>query len=162
MAANASMEEFESLLNESLERETPEEGTVVKGKVIAVENGQAIIDVGFKVEGRVDLKEFAAPGKPAEIGVGDTVEVFLDRVAAFAYPRSAYLLDPDAVGLLDEEELALKSHLVELIDALEGDPRFAELLRVPHTKRHPALTEVRELLGSLGWRAARKPSRPRE
>ncbi|MDH3669011.1 MAG: 30S ribosomal protein S1, partial [Paracoccaceae bacterium] len=80
MAANASMEEFETLLNESLERETPEEGTVVKGKVIAVENGQAIIDVGFKVEGRVDLKEFAAPGKPAEIGVGDTVEVFLDRV----------------------------------------------------------------------------------
>ncbi len=80
MSAHASMEEFETLLNESLERETPEEGTVVKGKVIAVENGQAIIDVGFKVEGRVDLKEFAAPGKPAEIGVGDTVEVFLDRV----------------------------------------------------------------------------------
>ena len=80
MSATASMEEFEALLNESLERETPEEGTVVKGKIIAVENGQAIIDVGFKVEGRVDLKEFAAPGKPAEIGVGDTVEVFLDRV----------------------------------------------------------------------------------
>jgi small subunit ribosomal protein S1 len=74
------MEEFESLLNESLERATPEEGTVVKGKVIAVENGQAIIDIGFKVEGRVDIKEFASPGKPAEIKVGDDVEVFLDRV----------------------------------------------------------------------------------
>jgi small subunit ribosomal protein S1 len=74
------MDEFEALLNESFERETPEEGTVVKGKVIAVENGQAIIDVGFKVEGRVDLKEFAAPGKPSEITVGDEVEVFLDRV----------------------------------------------------------------------------------
>jgi small subunit ribosomal protein S1 len=80
MPATASMDEFEALLNESFERETPEEGTVVKGKVIAVENGQAIIDVGFKVEGRVDLKEFAAPGKPAEISVGDEVEVFLDRV----------------------------------------------------------------------------------
>jgi small subunit ribosomal protein S1 len=74
------MDEFEALLNESLAHETPEEGTVVKGKVIAVENGQAVIDVGFKVEGRVDLKEFAAPGKPAEIQVGDEVEVFLDRV----------------------------------------------------------------------------------
>jgi len=80
MPATASMDEFEALLNESFERETPEEGTVVKGKVIAVENGQAIIDVGFKVEGRVDLKEFAAPGKPSEIVVGDEVEVFLDRV----------------------------------------------------------------------------------
>ncbi len=80
MSATAAMEEFEALLNESLERDTPKEGTVVKGKVIAIENGQAIIDVGFKVEGRVDLKEFAAPGKPSEIVVGDEVEVFLDRV----------------------------------------------------------------------------------
>jgi small subunit ribosomal protein S1 len=80
MPATATMDEFEALLNESFERETPAEGTVVKGKVIAVENGQAIIDVGFKVEGRVDIKEFATPGKPAEIAVGDEVEVFLDRV----------------------------------------------------------------------------------
>ncbi len=80
MSATAAMEEFEALLNESLERDTPKEGTVVKGKVIAVENGQAIIDVGFKVEGRVDLKEFATPGKASEIVVGDEVEVFLDRV----------------------------------------------------------------------------------
>ena len=48
MSATATMDEFEAMLNESLERETPKEGTVVKGKVIAVENGQAIIDVGFK------------------------------------------------------------------------------------------------------------------
>ena len=31
--ANATMEEFEALLNESLEMDTPEEGSVVKGKV---------------------------------------------------------------------------------------------------------------------------------
>jgi len=80
MTATATMEEFEALLNESLEKDTPDEGSVVKGKVIAVENGQAIIDVGFKVEGRVDLKEFANPGQPAEIEVGDEVEVFLERV----------------------------------------------------------------------------------
>ena len=80
MPATATMEDFEALLNESFEHETPSEGSVVKGSVIAVENGQAIIDVGFKVEGRVDLKEFAAPGQAPEIAVGDTVEVFLERV----------------------------------------------------------------------------------
>jgi len=74
------MEEFEALLNESLDIDTPSEGSVVKGRVIAIEAGQAIIDVGYKMEGRVDLKEFANPGETAEIQVGDEVEVYLDRV----------------------------------------------------------------------------------
>ncbi|MEX1233979.1 MAG: 30S ribosomal protein S1 [Roseovarius sp.] len=77
MAQDTSMEAFEALLNESFEMDTPEEGTVVKGKVIAVEAGQAIIDVGYKMEGRVDLKEFADPGEQPNINVGDEVEVFL-------------------------------------------------------------------------------------
>ncbi|PTN02459.1 SSU ribosomal protein S1P [Rhodovulum imhoffii] len=80
MAQNTSMEEFEALLQESFEIDTPEEGSVVKGRVIAVEAGQAIIDVGYKMEGRVDLKEFANPGEAPEISVGDEVEVYLDRV----------------------------------------------------------------------------------
>ena len=71
------MEEFEALLNESFEMDTPNEGSVVKGKVIAIEAGQAIIDVGYKMEGRVDLKEFANPGEAPEIAVGDEVEVYL-------------------------------------------------------------------------------------
>jgi small subunit ribosomal protein S1 len=80
MAAQASMEEFEALLNDSFELVTPDEGSVVKGTVLAIEAGQAIIDIGYKMEGRVDLKEFAQPGQPPEIAVGDTVEVFLERV----------------------------------------------------------------------------------
>jgi small subunit ribosomal protein S1 len=78
--AKTSMEEFEALLNESFEIDTPAEGSVVKGKVIAIEAGQAIIDVGYKMEGRVELKEFASPGEAPNISVGDTVEVYLDRV----------------------------------------------------------------------------------
>ena len=77
MAQNVSMDEFEALLNESFEMDTPQEGSVVKGKVIAIEAGQAIIDVGYKMEGRVELKEFANPGEAPEVSVGDEVEVFL-------------------------------------------------------------------------------------
>ncbi|MDP1670034.1 30S ribosomal protein S1 [Phaeovulum sp.] len=80
MSAKATMEDFEALLNESFEIDTPAEGSVVKGKVIAIEAGQAIIDVGYKMEGRIDLKEFANPGETPSIKVGDTVEVFLERV----------------------------------------------------------------------------------
>ncbi len=74
------MEEFEALLNESFEMDTPDEGSVVKGRVIAIEAGQAIIDIGYKMEGRIELKEFADPGESPKIEVGDEVEVFLDRV----------------------------------------------------------------------------------
>jgi len=74
------MEDFEALLNESFEIDTPAEGSVVKGRVLAIEAGQAIIDVGYKMEGRIDLKEFAGPGDNPDIKVGDVVEVFLRQV----------------------------------------------------------------------------------
>ncbi len=73
------MEEFEALLEESFEKTTPKEGHVINGKVIAIEAGQVIVDIGYKVEGRVDLKEFGA-GEADEVIIGDEVEVFLDRV----------------------------------------------------------------------------------
>jgi small subunit ribosomal protein S1 len=74
-------DDFAALLNESLggENETFE-GKVVKGIVTAIENDMAVIDVGLKSEGRVALREFAAPGQRAELAVGDEVEVFVDRV----------------------------------------------------------------------------------
>ena len=75
-----SMAEFEALLAESFEIDTPQEGTVVKGKVIAIEAGQAIIDIGSKMEGRVDIKEFANPGENPEVAIGDEVEVYFERV----------------------------------------------------------------------------------
>ena len=80
MSALATMEAFEKLLNESLDSSTPKEGEVVNGSVIAIEAGQAIIDIGYKMEGRVDLREFSIPGQPPELSIGDTVEVYLEKV----------------------------------------------------------------------------------
>ena len=80
MSALATMEAFEKLLNESLDSSTPKEGEVVNVSVIAIEAGQAIIDIGYKMEGRVDLREFSIPGQPPEISIGDTVEVYLEKV----------------------------------------------------------------------------------
>jgi small subunit ribosomal protein S1 len=74
-------DDFAALLNESLggENETFE-GKVVKGTVTGIENDMAVIDVGLKSEGRVPLREFAAPGQKAELKIGDEVEVYVDRV----------------------------------------------------------------------------------
>jgi len=73
-------ESFAALLDESLGTGSGLEGTVVKGRVLAIENDTVLIDVGLKSEGRVQLKEFATPGRPPEIKPGDTVEVYLERM----------------------------------------------------------------------------------
>ncbi len=72
-------ENFADLLDESFGDTGPAEGSVLKGTVIAIENDAAIIDVGLKSAGRVALKEFGAPGAKADLKIGDTVEVFLER-----------------------------------------------------------------------------------
>jgi small subunit ribosomal protein S1 len=77
---NPSMDDFTALLEESFKSHGLEEGNVVTGRVIAIEKEYAIIDVGLKTEGKIALKEFALAGQAPKIAVGDTVEVFLDRV----------------------------------------------------------------------------------
>ncbi|NCN84219.1 MAG: 30S ribosomal protein S1 [Sphingomonadales bacterium] len=74
-------DDFAAMLNESLGGEDQGfEGRVVKGTVTGIENDMAVIDVGLKSEGRVALREFAAPGQKADISVGDEVEVYVDRI----------------------------------------------------------------------------------
>ena len=77
---NPSRDDFAAMLDASFNEETNAEGTVVKGKIIAIENDLAIIDVGLKTEGRVPLREFRSPGQDKDLVVGDEVEVFLDRI----------------------------------------------------------------------------------
>ncbi len=74
------IEDFAALLEESLGERDALERTVVKGRVISITNDMALIDVGLKSEGRVPLREFAVPGQPADIKVGDEVEVFVERL----------------------------------------------------------------------------------
>ena len=68
-------ESLAALLDESLGDVERLEGTVLKGIIIAIEGDSALIDVGLKSEGRVALKEFNEAGQPAELKVGDEVEV---------------------------------------------------------------------------------------
>jgi small subunit ribosomal protein S1 len=79
-AGTTSREDFAKLVDESFSNGHLQEGAVVKGTVVAVERDVAVIDVGLKTEGRVALREFAGPGRSAEIKVGDTVEVYLERI----------------------------------------------------------------------------------
>ena len=78
--AAPSREDFASMIEESFGGGHLQEGSVVKGTVVGIEKDVAVIDVGLKTEGRVALREFAGPGRGNEVKVGDTVEVYLERV----------------------------------------------------------------------------------
>jgi small subunit ribosomal protein S1 len=71
-------DEFAALLGESMSEDDVFEGSVVKGTVTAIEKDLAVIDVGLKMEGRVQLREFATAGK-SDLKVGDVVEVYIER-----------------------------------------------------------------------------------
>ena len=70
-------ENFAELLEESFSKEIKKVGSLVKGRVVAIEKEAAVVDIGFKSEGRVSLKEFTHPDKKPI--VGDTVEVFFEQ-----------------------------------------------------------------------------------
>src|SRR5262249_29827989 len=53
------------------------EGEIVRGTVLAVDDKEVLVDVGFKSEGTIPLSEFR---DPHGLKVGDTVEVFLEKM----------------------------------------------------------------------------------
>src|ERR1700723_4247586 len=79
-AAAPTRDDFASMIEESFSDGHLQEGSVIKGTVVAIEKDMAVIDVGLKTEGRVALREFAGPGRDSELKVGDQVEGFLDRI----------------------------------------------------------------------------------
>lgn len=78
-ADRAGSEDFAALLDATLGPDTGFAGSVVTGRVVRVDDDVAVVDVGLKSEGRVPLKEFAAPGQKAEVKPGDLIELFVER-----------------------------------------------------------------------------------
>ena len=78
--AGAPSEDFAALLEESLSGISKFEGQVVKGRIIAIENDVALVDVGLKSEGRIPVREFSVQDTDPVVIVGDEVEVFVERL----------------------------------------------------------------------------------
>jgi small subunit ribosomal protein S1 len=77
---NPSREDFAALLEESFITNDLAEGSVVKGRIIAIEKDMVVIDAGLKVEGRVALKEFGAQAKDGSLKPGVMVDIYVERI----------------------------------------------------------------------------------
>ena len=73
-------ESFSDLFEKSFEKINNLEGSVVEGKVISVEKEAIIVDIGLKSEGRILKREFGNEEKIESINIGDSVEVFIERI----------------------------------------------------------------------------------
>ncbi len=71
------MGQFEDLFEKSLR--TFQEGEVLKGTVVRVDKESVMIDVGYKSEGLIPIREFHDEEGEITVSAGDTVEVLLER-----------------------------------------------------------------------------------
>ena len=67
--------DFMALYDESISG--IQEGQIVNGNVVAVTASEVLVDIGFKSEGAVSIREFS---DPEAIEIGQDVEVFLESV----------------------------------------------------------------------------------
>ncbi len=77
--ASAETEDFAALLDATLGTDTGFDGSVITGRVVRIDGDTVVVDVGLKSEGRVPLKEFAAPGQKPQVKPGDLVDVYVER-----------------------------------------------------------------------------------
>jgi small subunit ribosomal protein S1 len=105
-------EDFATLLDETLGRDTGFDGSVVTGRVIRLTDEFAIVDVGLKSEGRVALKEFGPPGTKPEVKPGDNIELYVERYE-----------DRDGSIVLSREKARREEAWTNLEKAFEGNQR---------------------------------------
>ena len=72
--AGAGQDELEDLYRQSLQ--DLEEGEVVRGRIVAVNDTDVLVDVGYKSEGTIPLEEFQRTGIVPK--VGEDIEVYLE------------------------------------------------------------------------------------
>ncbi len=74
---NEEGQSFQELYEESLQE--IQEGEVIQGRVIQIGPEFVTIDIGFKCEGQVPLREFPQKEGSTLVNVGDLVDVFVER-----------------------------------------------------------------------------------
>ncbi|ODP98746.1 MULTISPECIES: 30S ribosomal protein S1 [Salinivibrio] len=73
-------ESFAQLFEESLKEIETRPGSIVKGTVVAIENGFVLVDAGLKSESSIPADQFKNAAGELEIEIGGEVDVALDAV----------------------------------------------------------------------------------
>ncbi len=72
-------EDFAQLLDSFTKDHDQKEGSIVKGKITKIQNDTVTVDIGFKDEGRIPIKEFVQNGKLPKLSVGEEIDVYIEN-----------------------------------------------------------------------------------
>src|SRR4030043_2060563 len=70
-------EDFQTLYEESLK--TLEEGQILRGIVVDITPDHVPVDVGYKSEGQIPIREFLKRDRKVDVKIGDRIEVLLEK-----------------------------------------------------------------------------------
>jgi small subunit ribosomal protein S1 len=74
------MENFGDILEQSLAGGAVQQGEIVKGTVVAIDRDTVTVDIGFKAEGMIPLREFFDPKGDLTVKPGDDIDVFVESM----------------------------------------------------------------------------------
>jgi small subunit ribosomal protein S1 len=77
--AKRDAEDFQTLYEESLK--AVEEGQILKGTVINITPDHVTVDVGYKCEGQIPIREFQRRDKRPDVKIGDQINVLIEKKA---------------------------------------------------------------------------------
>ena len=55
------------------------EGDIIRGTILEIRDDAVLVDIGYKSEGQIPLREFRTPSGEVTAKVGDTVDVYLEQ-----------------------------------------------------------------------------------
>src|SRR3990167_3166215 len=71
---------FAELFENSLKQDIPQQGQIVKGKIIQITKDFVIVDFGYKLEGQISLAEFKDYEGEITVQENQTIEVYVDNL----------------------------------------------------------------------------------
>ncbi len=108
-------QDFMEMYEESFRR--VEEGQVVQGRIVQVDEGFVLVDIGYKSEGQVPIAEVTKPDGTIDAEVGDTIDVMVERWN-----------DDDGIVLLSKEKASRTKIWEDIKKAYEEDAAVSGII----------------------------------
>ncbi len=117
-------------------------GKIVMGKIVQINDDAAMVDVGYKTEGRLYLSEVTDGDGNVTIAVGDDIEVLVDRrkdaELILSKEKAARIKMWDDVVAIYEEKGTISGKIVERVKGgLSVDIGFPAFLPGSQVSTHP-------------------------